>query len=104
MGGFPLDSWPATSVHIARGNMRLDLSIKNTSRSRSPSVDESKLGIAVETAPFEKQRTATLPLRTTLASPGSFPLCRTPHVPQRHGLWYTALVPSGRGVAAVSRT
>jgi hypothetical protein len=27
MGGFPLDSWSTTSVHIARGNMRLDLKI-----------------------------------------------------------------------------
>ena len=69
MGGFPLDSWSATSVHIARGNMRLDLKIlldlgarALASPNRAPPLKRSLC---------EKQRTTTLPSLAALAS-GSF--------------------------------
>ena len=93
MGGFPLDSWSATSVHIARGNMRLDLKIlldlgarALASPNRAPPLKRSLC---------EKQRTATLPSLAALAS-GSFSLYRALLAPSLCWRFISALAGADR--------
>lgn len=69
MGGFPLDSWSATSVHVARGNMRLGLKILLDLGARALAIPNR--APPLKRSLCEKQRTATPPSLAALAS-GSF--------------------------------
>ena len=67
--GFPLDSWSATSVHVARGNMRLGLKILLDLGARALAIPNR--APPLKRSLCEKQRTATPPSLAALAS-GSF--------------------------------